>query len=219
MKTVSSLVKKTIENKPFLLEAISKGIIHFGNLAATIKPKIAEELGKEVTESSIIMALRRYTAEIKTHLSRENDIRLQCEIIMKTNICDFNIVKTPSLLLRLKELYSLASIERGDFLNITIGNNEISIAISQKYLQHMQDFLEKEELLNTQTDLVALTTVFSGDFLHTPGIIYQALQKLAWNSINVYEIVSTLTELTVIIEKVNSGKAYELLSDYIEELQ
>lgn len=219
MKSVSSSVKKAIENKPFLLESIKQGIIHFGNLAATMKPKIAEELGKEVTESSIIMALRRYTEEIKTHLSTESDIRMQCEIIMKTNICDFNIVKTPSLLLRLKNLYSLVSIERGDFLNITIGNNEISIAISQKYLNHMQEFLAKEELLNTQTDLVALTIIFSGDFLHTPGIIYQALQKLAWNNINIFEIVSTLTELTVIIEKVNSSKAYEVLSDYIEDFQ
>ena len=49
--------------------------------------------------------------------------------------------------------------------------------------------------------MVALTIVFKDNFLETPGITYLATRKLAWENINIYEIVSTLNVLTFIIKR------------------
>ena len=165
------------------------------------------------------MALRRYAEEIKQQVSLKAGLKLGCEILMKTNICDFNALKTPSLLSKLKLLYNLANLDRGDFLNITIGNHEISIAISQKYYEKILSFLEGEKLLLKQKDLVALTLIFTGDFIHTPGITFQVMRVLAWENINIYEIISTLTELTLVIENKDSIKGYEVLQNFIERLE
>jgi aspartokinase len=217
--SISKIVKKLTEEQPFLLEALNRGIINFGNLAAEFKPKIEVELEKDVTESAIIMALRRYAEEIKGKIGTSHKTQLSCEITMKTNICDFNVVKTPGLLQKLKTFYKIADLGRGDFLNITIGSHEVSIAISQKHHKQIEDNLAVERVLNKQLNLVALTIVFSDDFIHTPGITYQVLQVLAWKNINLLEIISTLTELTVVIEKKDSIKSYEVLHELLDRFE
>ncbi|MBU2648817.1 MAG: hypothetical protein ABIK68_18435 [bacterium] len=216
---VSKFVKKLIMEQPFLLEALSRGIIHFGNLATELKPRIESEFGKPVTEASIIMALRRYAEEVRDRISIRHPLGLDCEVTMKTSICDFNIVKTSTLLQQLKSFYGLVDFGRGDFLNITIGNREISIAISQKYHDEIEKHLKKETILHKQEELVALTIVFNSDFFHTPGITYQVLQSLAWKNINLLEIISTLTELTIVIEKQDSIKSYTVLHELIEKFE
>lgn len=216
---VSKTVKKLINEQPYLLEALNRGIIHFGNLAAELKPKIETELDKTVTESSVTMALRRYADEVKGKVDNLQPLALDCEVTMKTNICDFNIVKTNKLLTQLKSFYGLVDLERGDFLNITIGNREISIAISQKYRDQIETRLKSETVLHRQEDLVALTIVFNSDFFHTPGITYQVLQSLAWQNVNLLEIISTLTELTIVIEKRDSIKSYTVLHELIEKFE
>lgn len=180
------------------------------------KPDIEKTLDKEVKESAIVMALRRYADEVHKHTTHPRDNQLSCEIVMKTNICDFNVHKTENLLERLKELYDIVQISRGDFLNITIGNEEISIAVSDKYRPQVEHFLSNDEEFEFRDGLVSLTLIFSGDFLHTPGIIFQTLRKLAWENINVYEIISTMTELTVVITRDDSIKGYEALQEFIE---
>ncbi len=216
---VSKTVKKLINEQPFLMEALNRGIIHFGNLAAEFKPKIESELEKSVTESSVVMALRRYADEVKGKMDNLQPLALDCEVTMKTNICDFNIVKSNTLLTQLKSFYELVDLGRGDFLNITIGNREISIAISQKYRDEIESLLENETVLHRQEELVALTIVFNSDFFHTPGITYQVLQSLAWQNVNLLEIISTLTELTIVIEKKNSIKSYTVLHELIEKFE
>jgi aspartokinase len=216
---VSKIVKGLIWEQPFLLEALNRGIIHFGNLAAELKPKVESELEKTVTESSIVMALRRYAEEVKGRIEIIPSLQLDCEVTMKTGICDFNIIKTNTLLQQLKSFYELVDLGRGDFLNITIGNREISIAISQKYGDKIENLLKSETILHKQEDLVALTIVFNNDFFHTPGITYQVLQSLAWKNVNLLEIISTLTELTIVIEKKDSIKSYTVLHELIDKFE
>lgn len=61
---------------------------------------------------------------------------------------------------------------------------------------------------------MALTIVFHDDFIHTPGVVYNVLRRIGWEQINIFEIISTLTELTLIVRKQDSMKAYEVLEDY-----
>ncbi len=216
MESVSSMVKRLLNQKPFLLEAFERGILSYGSLALEFKPIIEQSLNKEVKESAIVMALRRYAEDVQRKAPSIRENRLSCEIVMKTNICDFNMRKTENLLPRLKELYGMVNLGRGDFLNVTIGNDEISIAVSDKYEQEVREFLGDQENLDFRDGLVSLTLIFSGDFLHTPGVVFQALRKLAWENINVYEIISTMTELTVVIERNDSTRGYEALQEFIE---
>ena len=212
MVTISHIVKKVIAEQHFVEEALGNGIISVANLAEQIAPKIEKELGKKINLSAVVMALRRYSEEISNHRRKMKKFDYKGELIMKTNLCDLTFVKSPSLLAKLRTVHTLVNFERGDTLNIILGNNEVSIIINEKFMQKLVKFLSGEKILNREKDLVSLAIIFTADdFTHTPGVIFNAVRKLAWESINIYEIISTMTELTFILSKKDSMKAYDVL--------
>ena len=216
MVTVSHLVKKIVKDKPFLQEALTQKIISYGNLAEQILPKIERELEKKIKHSAVVMALRRYADELEKNKGMPSSFDYNSELVMKTNICDFTVVKSKGLLAKLKSLYSLVDFARGDILNIILGNQEVSIVISEKYKDKLTKFLKGEKILHKEFGLTALSINFkSSDFMHTPGVIFTIIRKLAWENINIFEIISTKTELALILKQKDSVKAYESLQELI----
>ena len=59
MKTISSAVESYITTKPFLISALSQGIINLTSLSRNIKPEIEVSLKKEIRYGAIVMALKR----------------------------------------------------------------------------------------------------------------------------------------------------------------
>jgi len=215
MVTISHLINKIISSRPILHDAIEQGIISFGNLAEQLIPEIEEELSKKVKHSAVVMALRRYAEKLEKTPRPKFDYN--SEIIMKTNLCDISVRKSPALFTKLKKIYSIVNYEKGDVLNVIHGNYEVSIISNMRYIEKIQKELKGEKLLNIEKDLVSLSLNFSGDFLHTPGIISTSARKLNWENVNIYELISTLTELTFIVSKKDSTKGYAALQRLVSE--
>ncbi len=216
MVTISHLINKIVSSRPILHDAIDQGIISFGNLAEQLLPEIEQELDKKVKHSAVVMSLRRYAEKIKNTQERPK-FDYDSEIIMKTNLCDISVRKSPTLFTKLRKIYALVNYEKGDVLNIIHGNYEVSIVSNMRYLDKVKKELKGEKVLNIEEDLVSLSLNFSGDFLHTPGIISTAARKLNWENVNIYELVSTLTELTFIVSKKDSTKGYAALQRLVGE--
>ena len=216
MVTISHVVKKIVSGQPFVEEGLANGIISIANLAEHMLPKVEHELGKKVRHAAVVMALRRYSEEVSGHRKKIKAFKYAGEIIVRSNICDFAVVKSNTLLAKLKNIHDLVNFERGDNLNVILGSNEVSIIINEKYLEKLTKFLSGEKIIMKEQGLVALTIIFtSDDFFYTPGIVFDAVRRLAWNDINIYEIVSTMTELTFILSKKDSMKAYEVLQEIV----
>jgi len=215
MVTISHLINKIVSSRPILHDAIEQGIISYGNLAEQLIAEIEEELNKKVKHSAVVMALRRYAEKIQKRPMPKFDYN--SEIIMKTNLCDISVRKSPSLFSKLKKIYQIVNYEKGDVLNVIHGNYEVSIISNMRYLEKIKKELKGEKILNIEKDLVSLSLSFSGDFLHTPGIISTATRKLNWENVNIYELVSTLTELTFIVSKKDSAKGYATLQRLVGE--
>ena len=216
MVTVSHIVKKIAREQAFIEEALANGIISIANLAEQMLPKIEKELDKKVKLPAVVMALRRYSEEILENRKKTKSFDYTGELIIRTNICDFTFVKSTGLMTKLKSIHNLVNFERGDTLNFIVGNNEVSIVINEKYNDKLVKFLSGEKIINKEEGLVALTIIFkSEEFTETPGVIFNVIRKLAWENINIYEIVSTMTELTFILNKKDSMKAYDVLNELV----
>jgi len=215
MESVSNSVKRIIDRTPFLYEMLIQGILSYSNYAASILPTVEELHGKPVKTSAIVMAIRRYAEELRKKETEQKSYDLQYEIMMKTNICSINLVRSDTIMAKLGKLYNTISPASGDFLNVTLGSHEISLSISEKHLDSVTPLLEEETVLHQKGDLVALSLVFSGDFMSTPGIVYEAVRKLAWEEINVNEIISTMNELTFVIRREDSMDAFAVLQSFL----
>ena len=216
MVTISHLVKRYIQKKPLLQEAIIQGIVSFGSLAEQLKPEIEKELEKKIKLSAIIMALRRYSEELtKKYIPPKFDY--SSEIIMKTNLCDIAVIRSSSVLAKLKQIQGLVSYEKGDILNIIQGTTELSIITNQRYKDKVLKLLKNEKILNIEENLVSLSLRFSKEFYYTPGVLANIIRKIAWEGVNIFEVVSTFTELILIIAKKDAIKGYTALENLIEK--
>ena len=217
MVTISHIVKKIVSGQPFVEEALANGIINIANLAENMLPRIEQELGKKIKSPSVVMALRRYADEISGH-RKQAAFDYSGELIIKTSICDFTVAKTTTLMAKLRTIHNLVNLERGDTLNVIIGNNEVSIIISDRYGEKLKSFLSGEKILNKEQNLASLAIIFKSEkFTDTPGVIFNIVRKLAWENVNIYEIVSTMTELTFILSKKDSMKAYNVLQEMVSK--
>ena len=217
--SVAGCVKDIINRSPFISEMMSLDLISFSNLARFIQPEVEAMYGRSVNEASIIMAARRYAHDLilDEEQKKEAGGRIGFEISMKTNIYDVNLVRSDTFVSRLSSLYDKVKPQKGDFLNVTIGSHEISIAVSDKFRSSLDEMIEGQEILHRKENMVALTILFKSGFLQTPGILYMASRKLAWENINLTEIVSTMNELTFVIAREDSMKAYDVLESFFDE--
>ncbi|MBN2368591.1 hypothetical protein JXC34_06225 [Candidatus Woesearchaeota archaeon] len=218
MVSVSHIVRKLVLEKPMVYEGLVEGVISHAGLAEYFQDEIEKELGKKVNLPAIVMAIRRYSETLEEkNAIKKKDFRFNSEIIMKTGLADLTVVKSPKALETLKRLYSLVDYDRGDTLNVIHGNYEITIVISEKYLDRVKEILKDEKILNVEKGLVSMSISFSKHFLFTPGIIAKVTRKLFWENINIYENISTMTELIFIINNKDSLRAYKAMQRLLEE--
>lgn len=217
MPTVSAAIKEIVDSKPMLYEAVYQGIVNYANLAENLKPEIELMVGEKVEQPAIVMALRRYADRMKPAGEKKQPFTMKSEIVMKTGLMDMTFVKTPALLSKMKKLYELIDHDKGDTLNIIQGNYEITIVTNDKYKKDVLELLKEEKLLNQEKELVSFTMSFSKGFFYSPGIIAKVTRTLAWDNINLFEIISTMTELIFIISSKDAMRAYKALQMFVSE--
>lgn len=216
MVTISQITHKLIDKRIYIQEAMNNGIVSYSSLAKKLKLEVEELLEKPVKTHAIEMALRRYAERVKEK-HQQIMFDYSSDIIMKTKICDISVSRSPTLIERLKKLYDIITFDKGDILNIIQGSTELSIVTNERYKKKTLEILKNEKILNTEESLVSLTMTFSRDFLYTPGVIFNIIRNIAWENINIYEIVSTNTELTFIIHKKDAMKGYKTLEKLIPQ--
>lgn len=215
MPTISHIVKDILDRQVFLQEAINRGIVSHNLLAKNLKPEIESTLGKQVKTSAIVMALRRNSDKIEKRFS-EPSFRYSIETI-KTDICYIVLEESPDLLSKIQKLYPVVDFRKGGVLNIIQGNYEVSIITNKRYREDLLDLLHDEKVLDIVNDLVSISLTYSKDFLFTPGILYDITRFMAWESINVIDIVLTKTEMSLIVNKKDLTRCYKTLGRFAEE--
>ncbi|MBS3140305.1 hypothetical protein J4479_04850 [Candidatus Woesearchaeota archaeon] len=218
MVTVSHLAEKIVERKPFLEEALAKGIINYVALAEILRPEIEKELKKEVKTSAIMMSLRRLSEKLEKNFIKQAQIRFkETDITIKSNLFEITVLKSSVIISNIKRLYDLIDFSRGDFLTITHGIYEITIISNKKHKNKIERILEEEKIVKIIDNLSSLTIKIPIEAVEQIGLFYIVTKALNWENINIIEIVSTLTEMTFILKEDDISQAFNILKKLIEE--
>jgi aspartokinase len=217
MVTISHVVNKLINEKVYLYEAISKKIASYGSVAKQLKPEIEKELGKEVAHSAIVTALRRYSDKIDTKF---HDIKFNskyAEVNLKTHIIDINVLKTQELFDKLKRFYDVVDFERGDILHIIYGRTHVAIVTNERYKEQILKLLQNQKIKKIEENLVALSFTVGKKRIDKPGVLFQITRSLAWEDINIIEIISVDLDIAFIVDKRDAIKGYNALERLIKD--
>lgn len=215
MKTTSSVVENYIKTKPFLLSALSQNIINLTSLSRNMIDELGSELGKDVKQGAIVMALKRLSTDLDFRLNHKitKVLKNLGEITVRSPLTDFTYAVSETILSKQAELISEINQEKDIFYNSSRGVSETNIVVSQIVAHKVPMFLHGEKLLQRADNLASITVKLPKENVSTPGIYYFIFQRLAWEGIIINEVISTSYEFTILVNDEDVDIAFKIIKD------
>jgi hypothetical protein len=221
MVTVAHVVEKIVKDEPQLEDAIGKDIVSYAKLAEYIKPSVEKELRKKVNHGAVVMALTRLSEKLGEEEAKRTESKLfeEIEMSIRSDVMEMTIVKSPKSFEVIRRLYGLVDFDGGDVLNVIQGNHEITVVASRRYMKRFEYELRSEKIIRKISGLSSLSIKFPPALVETPGFFSLVTRQLTWHGVNIFEMVSTLTELTLVLSNDDVTKAYGVLQELFRKME
>lgn len=213
MNSIGKVTEDLINRSPFLREAMTDDLINISALARKLKPEIEELVGKEVKEGAIVMAIKRMTPGLYHRLNVKitkvmGDLG---DFLVRSNLSDYTFENSDSLKNKQADLVQEINKDSDSFFALCKGVTETTFIVSQQKSDTIEKIFKGEKLKSSTKDLASVTVKLPLINTEIYGIYYYILKHLAWEGINIVEIVSTSNEFTVVVKQDDVDKAFKIL--------
>ena len=190
--TTAQDVRNYLRNKPYLLEALEKGIVNLSELSRQIQ----EEL-KTTNTTATKAALRRFAEELQRHKQKREEKVLQ--VLKRSGI---SVYDQKTVIITAKEIATKSGMK---------------VDLPNKFV-YLLDRVDLPERISTliKHDNCTMIVINSPEELEvTVGVVAFLTTLLAEANVNIVEFVSCWTETIIVVEKKDSLKAYEALTNLV----
>jgi hypothetical protein len=190
--TTAQDVRNYLRNKPYLLEALEKGIVNLSELSRQIQ----EEL-KTKNTTATKAALRRFAEELARHKQKREEKVLQ--ILKRSGIAVYD---RKAVIITAKEIAN---------------QNGMKVDLPDKfvYLLDRADLPERVSTLIKHDNCTMIVINSPEELEATVGVVAFLTTLLAEANVNIVEFVSCWTETIIVVEKKDSLKTYEALTNIL----
>jgi len=215
MKTISSVVEQYIKKKPFLQSALAQGIINLTSLSRIVKPEIEDELGKDIRNGAIVMALKRLSDDLEFRATHKiiKVLKNIGEITVRSSLTDYTFLASETILAQQAKLLEAVNDNQDVFYTSSRGVNEINIVISNVMDKVVDELFKNERSTQKAEELSSITVKLPAENVSVPGIYYFIFQRLAWEGIVLYEVISTTNEFTILVNDEQVDIAFKTIKD------
>ena len=215
MKTIASVVEQYIKTKPYLSTAMTQGIINLTSLARQIQPEIEETLQKPARSGAIVMALKRISDNLE-FLSTHKIVKVLKgigDITVRSNLVDFSFKISETLLNAQAKFLSEVNDNPNIFYTSSRGVTESNIIVSSNAAVQLENYFQSERLIEKTEDLSSISIKLPTENVTIPGIYYFIFQRLSWEGVNIYEVISTSNEFTIIVGEDQVNSAFKTIKE------
>lgn len=201
MSTIADAVEREVRRLPFVEAALADGLINVSALARRLRPGLQRTLGRRISEAAVMMALRRLEPRITRRLAGPSRAGAAfSEITVRSDLCEFAFLSSPTV--RAKQARLLARLGRvpDAFVTFTQGVSQAMLIVNARFEPQVDEIFAGELRVATVKGLSAIVLRLAPSVVRTPGAYYRILKQLAWDHVNVIDVVSTYTEFTIVIE-------------------
>lgn len=215
MKTISAVVENYIKTKPFLLSALSQGIINLTSLSRNMLPDLQQELGKDVKQGAIVMALKRLSEDLDFRLNHKivKVLKSLGEITVRSSLIDYTFAISETILDSQAQMIAEIGKYSDIFYTSSRGVSETNVIVSESVAHLVDKHFGNEKLIHKFENLASITIKLPKDNVSTPGVYYFLFQRLAWEGIIINEVVSTSYEFTILVSEDDVDVAFKVIKD------
>ena len=210
MLKIADAVEEIITGNSMLNFVFHHRLLNLSQVARFIRPLVEARTHKEVRDSAVHMSLSRLQTKLSNRISQVAELE-QDFVLVKINIhsrlCSLTILKTELAHLELNNFFAKVQEKHG-FITVTEGISEITAIIEEENFELAQ-YMITESLSHVYRNIASVGVKLSDKMLESPGVIYQILQQVALQNINVIEVTSTATEFNIYLEEKNVHLAFD----------
>lgn len=213
MSSISKITEDIINRSPFLREAMTENLINVSALARKIIPEVEKITNKEIKEGAIVMAIKRMTPGVYHKL----DVKIKKVIggigdfLVRSDLVDFTFENSESLRVCQSDLVKLINNDKESFFAICKGITETTYILNSKFKEDVKTLFANENMKAHSLDLSSITVKLPETNTETFGVYYYIMKHLAWDGINIEQVVSTANEFTVIVDSKDIDDAFKIL--------
>jgi aspartokinase len=192
MTNIAQQVRTYLKNKPYLLEALEKGIVNLSELSRQIQTEL-----KTHNTAATKAALRRFAEELQKRKQKREEKVLQ--LLKRSGVAVYD---RKSVIITTRE--------------VTMKNG-LKVDLPDKFV-YLLDRADLPERINTlvKHDNCTMIVINSPEELEaTVGVVAFLTTLLAEANVNIVEFISCWTETNLVVEKKDSLKAYEALTNLV----
>ncbi len=213
MQSLGKITEELINRSPFLREAMSENLINISSLARKLRPEIEKSLKKEVNEGAIVMAIKRMPPGYyhQLDLKIKNVMGEIGDILVRSNLTNFTFENSDSLKEKQLELVNILNKENDSFFAITRGITETTLIVNDGHIETIEKLFKNEKITSNTKNLASVTVKLPSINIELHGVYYYILKHLAWDGINITEIISTSNEFTTVVSQSDIDRAFSIL--------
>ncbi len=211
MLSVSQSVEKVVMSKPFVMEALIEGLLNISSLARQITPAVEKLTGKTVKQGAIVMALNRMIVSLEGKSMLSDLTHTISDIIVRSNLTDYTFRNSSTILKSHINLMSCVSSLHDVFYTMVRGVFESNLIVSSDLNATVEREFSAEECTHKNDNLSAITLKLPEGNDQAVGFYYQILKMIAYEGINVKEVVSTTNEFSIIVSEEDIEEGFRIL--------
>jgi len=216
MRTIAQIVESIIKQKPFLVESMIDGLVNISSLARRIQPDIERELHKEIQTGAVVMALKRLVPNLQLIQASKLGKMLSGigDIIVRSDLCDYCYKNSDSLKSCHGELMNRIDNDKEIFYTVVQGVFETNLVMSSVLMKDVEKVFKDQKLLRKQDKLSSITFKLPQGNVMQPGLYYFIMKELAWEAINIEEVISTSHEFTFLVNDEDIDRAFLVIKRF-----
>lgn len=210
---LSSLCEDFINRSPFLREAIAEDLINISALARKIKPEIEATIKKPVKDGALIMAIKRMTPGSYSRIS-DNIPKMMQDIgdfVVRSGLDNFSMQNSDALKQKQNEFIEKARESMNGFYTICNGVTETTFVINSSLTPIFKKIFDDKLITSSRVNLASVTIKLPKGNSDVSGFYYYILKHLAWEGINLVEVVSTSNEFSLVVSMDDIDKTFSVL--------
>ena len=161
------------------------------------------------------MALKRLSPKFDPNLKIKvkKVINKLGDITVRSKITYYTFENSDSLIEKQAELLRKLQGKKDIFFAFSQGVYETSIILSDSEHNDVDVIFKNEAIVQESKGLSSITIKLPSENSDVSGIYYFILKKIAWEGINILDIISTMHEFTIIVDDESIDRAFTILKN------
>ncbi len=211
MIRISEAVQEIVETHAALRFGFYHDLMNLTKVARFLRPSIEARTKKEVTDAAVLMNLSRLQKKLARRpqsQSRRDKLVLD-KVSIQSGLCAATVAKSPTSHRELNRVFNRVQSRNG-FITVTEGMREVTVIVEAENLRLVTSALSSPPRI-LHDDLAAVGVAFDERYLKVKGILFQLMEEIALQNINVIEIASTATEFSIFLREEDVQLAFDAL--------